>query len=59
MIYKDGTVMISRINTIGIRMAAKLPKARIGLMSERAFAAKATAVVVEVTKMARKDLLKA
>lgn len=59
MICKEGTVMISSINTIGIRMAAKLPKARIGLMSERAFAAKATAVVVEVTRMARNDLLKA
>ena len=43
----------------GMSIAAKMPKARIGRMSERAFAAKATAVVDEVTRMARKERLKA
>ena len=44
---------------IGTMIAAKIPKARIGLISEEALARKATAVVLEVTAMARNDLLKA
>ena len=32
-------------------MAAKIPNARIGTYSDKAFARKATHVVVEVTKM--------
>ena len=43
----------------GTMIAAKIPKARIGLISEEALAKKATAVVLEVTAMARNDLLKA
>lgn len=43
----------------GMMIAAKIPKARIGLMSDVALARKATAVVLDVTAMALKDLLKA
>ena len=43
----------------GTMIAAKIPNPRIGLMSEAAFAKNATAVVLEVTAMARNDLLKA
>ena len=43
----------------GIIMAAYIPNARIGRMSERALARKATAVVDDVTAMARKARLKA
>ena len=44
---------------IGIRMAAKMPNAQIGLISLRALARKATAVVLDVTRIARKERLKA
>lgn len=43
----------------GIRMAANMPKARIGLISDNALAKKATAVVLEVTRIALKDRLNA
>jgi len=42
----------------GIMIAAKIPNARIGLMSESALAKNAIAVVLEVTRIARNDLLK-
>lgn len=41
----------------GMMIAAKMPKARIGLISERAFARKAIAVVLEVTKIALNERL--
>ena len=43
----------------GTMIAAKIPKALIGLISDKEFARKATAVVLEVTAMARKERLKA
>ena len=43
----------------GIMMAAKIPKERIGLISEAALARKATAVVLDVTMMALNERLKA
>lgn len=39
-------------------IAAKMPNALIGLISDRALARNAIAVVLEVTAMALKDLLK-
>jgi len=43
----------------GIKMAAKMPNARIGLISLSALARKATAVVLEVTRIARNERLNA
>ena len=43
----------------GTIIAAKIPKALIGLISEAAFARKATAVVLEVTAMARNERFQA
>ena len=43
----------------GIIIAANIPKALIGLIAEKAFAAKATAVVLEVTVIARNERLNA
>ena len=43
----------------GTIIAAKMPKPRIGRMSDAALARKATAVVLEVTAIARNDRLKA
>ena len=43
----------------GISIAAKIPNARIGLISDSALARKATAVVLEVTRIARNERLKA
>lgn len=43
----------------GMMIAAKIPNARIGLMSERAFDRKAIAVVLDVTMMALNERLKA
>ena len=40
----------------GMMIAANIPNARIGLMSEPALARKAMEVVLEVTKMALNDL---
>ncbi len=42
----------------GIIIAAKIPNARIGLMSDRALARNAIAVVLDVTKIALKERLK-
>jgi len=38
-------------------MAARIPKALMGMMEEKAFARKATAVVLDVTAIALLDLL--
>lgn len=43
----------------GMIIAAKIPKPRIGRISDAALAMKATAVVLEVTAIARKERLKA
>ena len=51
--------MITIRKFTGTIMAAKIPNARIGLISDEALARKATAVVLEVTAIARNDLLKA
>ena len=42
----------------GMIIAAKIPKARIGRMSDKALARKAMAVVLEVTRIALKERLK-
>ena len=42
-----------------MRIAAYIPNARMGLTSESAFARNATAVVLEVTAIARNERLKA
>ena len=44
--------MMTRKKLTGIIIAAKIPNALIGLMSERAFDRKANAVVLDVTRMA-------
>ena len=49
--------MISRKFT-GIIIAAKIPNARIGTISDNAFAKKATEVVLDVTMIALKARLK-
>ena len=49
---------ITRIKFTGIMIAAKIPNALIGLISDKALARKAIAVVLEVTAIALKDLLK-
>ena len=41
----------------GMMIAAKIPKARMGLTSEKAFDRKAKHVVLDVIKMALNDLL--
>lgn len=46
-----------RVKSITTRMAEKLPKARIGTISDKEVATKAQAVVKEVTKMPRAALL--
>ena len=43
----------------GTMIAAKMPKALIGLMSEPAFERNAMAVVLDVTKIAPKERLQA
>lgn len=42
----------------GMMIAAKMPNARIGRISERAFAMNAIAVVLDVTKIALNERLK-
>ena len=42
----------------GTMIAAKMPNALIGRMSDRAFARNAIAVVLDVTRMARNERLK-
>ena len=49
--------MIMMKKFTGIKMAANMPKALIGLMSDSVFARKAAAVVLEVTVIARKERL--
>lgn len=55
----EGTMRMSTKKFTGIIIAAYIPNPRIGLISENAFARKATAVVLEVTAMALKERLKA
>ena len=49
--------MMTMKKLTGMMIAAKMPNARIGRISERALARKAIAVVLEVTKIALKALL--
>ena len=49
--------MMTKKKFTGMIIAAKIPNARIGLMSDRALERNAIAVVLEVTRMARNDLL--
>ena len=49
--------MITMQKFTGIIIAAKMPKALIGRMSEAALAKKAIAVVLDVTRMAPKERL--
>ena len=48
--------MITSPKFTGMIIAAKIPKPRIGRMSDRALERNAIAVVEEVTRIARKDL---
>lgn len=55
----DGITKITMKKLTGMMMAAKMPKALIGVMSEATLARKAAAVVVDVTEIALNALLKA
>ena len=50
--------MITMKKLTGMMIAAKIPKARMGRTSDKALAKKAIDVVLEVTSIARNDLLK-
>ena len=54
-----GITKIMRIKFTGMIIAAKIPNARIGTISDSPFARKATDVVLDVTMMALKARLKA
>ena len=58
MICADGITIITIKKLTGMIIAAKIPNARIGLMSERALERKAMAVVLDVTRIALKERLK-
>ena len=49
---------MTSIKLTGMIVAAKMPNARIGLMSDRAFDRNAIAVVLDVTRMALNERLK-
>jgi hypothetical protein len=53
-----GMIMTTSKKLIGISTPVKIPNALIGIISLKAFAKKATAVVLEVTDIALTPLLK-
>ena len=55
----DGTIRIKIMKLTGMIIAAYIPNPLIGLISENALARNATAVVLDVTVMARNERLKA
>ena len=57
MIIKEGYTVITMTKFIGIRTAAKNPKALIGMSLENPVAKNANAVVLEVTSIAFAALL--
>lgn len=54
-----GIIITTRKKLTGMRTPEKIPKALIGIMGLKTLAKKATAVVLEVTVIARTPLLKA
>ena len=59
MIYAAGITKMTIPKFTGTMIAAKMPKALIGLISEPAFERNAIAVVLDVTKIAPKERLQA